>query len=99
MKDKILLEKLEEVREHLDYVCEYEFPLTIFVRIDECIEILKAVPDENVYEVIGYPLSCPEETFSEGLYRSKESAEIAMQKAIEECDGCEFEIYVKRLYG
>jgi hypothetical protein len=39
---------------------------------------------ENVYEVIGYPVSCPEETFSEGLYRTRESSKTAMEKAIEE---------------
>ena len=54
---------------------------------------------ENVYEVIGYPVSCPEETFTEGLYRTRESAEIAMEKAIEEYPLCEFEIEIKRLYG
>jgi hypothetical protein len=41
----VLLEKLLEVRESLDYVCEYEFPLNIFVRVDECIAILKGESD------------------------------------------------------
>lgn len=43
--NELLLEKLLEVRESLDYVCEYEFPLNIFVRVDECIEILKGESD------------------------------------------------------
>ena len=32
----------------------------------------------DVYEVIGYPVSWPVETFTEGFYKSKESAEKAM---------------------
>jgi len=47
MNDKILLEKLEEVRELLNYVCEYEIPISIFVRVNECIEILGGVPDNK----------------------------------------------------
>lgn len=43
--NELLLEKLLEVRESLDYVCEYEFPLNIFVRVDECIAILKGESD------------------------------------------------------
>lgn len=43
--NEMLLEKLLEVRESLDYVCEYEFPLNIFVRVDECIAILKGESD------------------------------------------------------
>ena len=39
-KDKILLEKLLEIKESLDYVCEWDIPLTIYVRVDECIELL-----------------------------------------------------------
>jgi hypothetical protein len=54
---------------------------------------------ENVYEVVGYSVSCPEETCSNGLYRTRELAETARKKLIEEYDGCEFEIYVRYLYG
>ncbi len=54
---------------------------------------------EKIYEIIGYSVSCPEETCSNGLYRTRELAETAMEKLIEEYDGCEFEIYVKYLYG
>jgi hypothetical protein len=55
---------------------------------------------EKIYEVVGWnAVSCPEETFTEGLYRTRESAEIAMEKAIEEYKGYEFEIEIKRLYG
>lgn len=54
---------------------------------------------ENVYEVEGYPVSCPEETFTEGLYKTQESAEVAMEKAIEEYGNTyEFDINVKQLY-
>ena len=43
-KDKILLEKLLEIKESLDYVCEWDIPLTIYVRVDECIELLSNKP-------------------------------------------------------
>jgi hypothetical protein len=39
--NEILLEKILEIKESLTYVCEYEIPLTIYNRVDECIEILK----------------------------------------------------------
>lgn len=43
--NKILLEKLLEIKESLTYVCEWDIPLTIYVRVDECIEILKGESD------------------------------------------------------
>jgi hypothetical protein len=39
--NEILLEKLLEIKESLTYVCEWDIPITIYNRVDECIEILK----------------------------------------------------------
>jgi hypothetical protein len=39
--NEIILQKLLEVKESLEYVSEYEIPLNIYVRIDECIAMLK----------------------------------------------------------
>lgn len=53
---------------------------------------------EIVYEVIGYPTSCPEETFSVGLYKTEERATQSAEDSYEEYDDCEFNVEIKQLY-
>ena len=45
-----------------------------------------------LYEVTGYPRSCPSETFSVGIYKTRERALAAMTEAYEDYSRCEFEI-------
>jgi hypothetical protein len=48
-----------------------------------------------MYEVIGYPNSCPSETFDVGLYKTRERAEQEMAKSYEDYSKCSFEIEEK----
>jgi hypothetical protein len=50
-----------------------------------------------LYEVTGYPKSCPSETFSEGIYKTREKAELAIEQAYKDYSSCEFEIEEKYL--
>jgi hypothetical protein len=48
-----------------------------------------------MYEVIGYPNSCPSETFDVGLYKTRERAEQELAKSYEDYSKCSFEIEEK----
>jgi hypothetical protein len=49
----------------------------------------------KIYEVTGYPRSCPEERFDIGFYYTRKAAETVMGVAYEEYSRCEFEIEEK----
>ena len=48
-----------------------------------------------MYEVTGWPVTCPSEKFSEGLYTTRELAEKAVAQAYIDYSKCEFEIEEK----
>jgi hypothetical protein len=48
-----------------------------------------------IYEVIGWPKTCPSETWSEGLYTSMHKAEEAKQTAEYNYSNCSFDIETK----
>jgi hypothetical protein len=50
-----------------------------------------------MYEVTGYPRSCPSEKFDIGIYKTLERAERVMASCYEDYSNCEFEIEEKRL--
>jgi hypothetical protein len=48
-----------------------------------------------IFEVIGYPTTCPDEAFVVGVCRSNERAERAAEAAYIEYTDCEFKIETK----
>ena len=49
----------------------------------------------KLFEVIGFPKTCPSETFSVGTYQTIERAEEVKAKSYTEYSRCEFEIETK----
>ncbi len=48
-----------------------------------------------MYEVTGYPVTCPSERFDIGTYKTRERAEEVMAMSYEDYSNCEFEIEEK----
>ena len=48
-----------------------------------------------MYEIIGWPDTCPSERFSCGLFYDQTSADNALLECLDDYSGCSFEIEIK----
>jgi hypothetical protein len=48
-----------------------------------------------LFEVTGYPNTCPSERFDVGLYKTREKAESVVEMSYQDYSNCEFEIEEK----
>jgi hypothetical protein len=48
-----------------------------------------------MYEVVGYPISCPVEKFDVGIYMTRDRAEKVVERCHEDYSNCEFDIEEK----
>ena len=52
----------------------------------------------TVYEIFGWPNTCPSERFSCGLFKTQELADKAMLDCLEDYSNCSFEIEIKTIF-